>query len=209
LNRTDLLPLAQSEALLREIEQQTKDEMRTIADTAEREARAIIAQAHATARRQMHGAIEELRREGERRLAQARAQLETEARVRAQQRAVEAIRQAWPLLVEALAARWQDAAARRKWTDGVAREARDRLKAATWTVEHDAGWGADEQRQFREALGAGANLEISFAIDPELDAGLRVRADQATLDASPQGLLADNSTIAALLLYEIDRGRGG
>lgn len=197
----------QSEALLREIEQQTKDEMRTITETADREARAIIAQAHATARRQMHSAIEELRRDGERRLAQARAQRETEARMRAQQRAVEAIRQAQPLLVEALVARWRDAPARRKWTDGVARQARDRLKPGRWTVEHPASWSADEQEQFREALGAGVNPEISFAIDSQLAAGLRVRAAQATLDATPRGLLADSSTVAALLLYEIDRGR--
>ena len=208
MNETGLIPTTQSEALLQEIEQQTQDEMRTIADTAEREASAIVAQAHATARRQMHGAIADLRREAERRMAHARAQLETEARLRAQQYAVEALRQAWPLLVEALAERWQDPAARRKWTDGAARQARDRLTAGSWTVDHPATWSADEQRRFRDALGAGANAEISFTIDPGLAAGLRIRAERATLDATPQGLLADRSTITALLLHEIDRGSG-
>jgi len=209
LNRTGLIPAAQSEALLRELERETQDEMRTIADAAEREARAIIAQAHATARRQIHGTIEELRREGERRLARVRAQLETEARMRAQRRAVDVLRQAQPLLVEALVARWRDVAARRKWTEGVARHARDRLKAGPWTVEHEAHWNAEEQRQFRQALGGDAGRDVSFTIDSGLLAGLRIHADQATLDATPEGLLADKPMIAALLLYEIDRGRGG
>lgn len=199
--------MAQSEALLREIEQQTADEMRTIAGTAEREARAIIAQAHTAARRQMRAAIEALRREGDRRLARARAQLETEARMRAQRHAVDALGRAYPLLIEALAARWRDDAARRKWTEAAARHGRDRLQAGSWTVEHGTAWSAEDQQHFRDALG-GAH-ELSFVPASGVSAGLRIRAAQATLDATPEGLLADQPTIAALLLYEIEREGGG
>lgn len=192
---------------MREIEQQTMDEVRTIVEVAEREARAIVVQAYASACRRMHDAIEELRSERTRRLARARAQLETDARMRSQQRAAEAIRQAWPFLVEALDARWTEPAARLAWVEGFARYARDRLMPGTWTVEHPATWCADERRRFRESLGVD-RADVAFAIDREMAAGLRIRAGQATLDATPQGLLADRAAIEALLLAEIEPGPG-
>jgi hypothetical protein len=37
----------------------------------------------------------------------------------------------------------------------------------------------------------------------DMTAGLRISADLAVLDATPKGLLADATTIAALLLDEI------
>lgn len=203
MNETSAPPAAPPEPLLREIERQTTDEIRTIEEAAEREGWAIVAQAHADARRRMHDAIEELRRERARGVARARARLETDALMRAQQRAAEAIRQAWPFLIEALDARWKDATARLAWAEELARHARDRLMPGRCTVQHPAGWGADEQRRFRESLGAGRDV-VDFVIDCEIGAGLRIRAGQATLDATPQGLLADRAAIEALLLAEIE-----
>ncbi len=202
MNSANLVSTAQSAALLQEIEQQTSDECKAQVAAAEQQAHALIAQAHAAARRRVHEAIVELRREGARRLARAKAQVETQARQRAQQHAVAVIRRAWPLLAEALVARWRDPAARLAWADGVARCARDRLRTGTWTVEHPADWSADEQRNFRIALGAGDDA-ITFAADGDIAAGIRIRAAEATLDATPQGLLVDRQAVAALLLAEI------
>ncbi len=203
----NLIAPAQTDALLKEIERQAKDEIRVIVDTAEREADTIVAQAHANVRRRMHDAIEQLRREGARRRSRAKAQVETEQRMRDQQHAVEAIDRAWPLLLEALAARWRDSAGRRVWTTSAARQARERLRHGTWIVQHPADWNADEQRDFRAALDAGDAAKITFTIDNEVTAGLRIRAEQATLDATPQGLLADQSAIAAMFLAEMGQGK--
>ncbi len=63
---------------------------------------------------------------------------------------------------------------------------------------------AQEQQKFAEAIG-GAD-EITFQADKDVSAGLRITADQATLDATPNGLLADTRTIAALLLDELTKG---
>jgi hypothetical protein len=202
LNSTNLVSTAQSAALLQEIEQQTSDECKAQVAAAEQQAHALIAQAHAAARRRVHEAIVELRREGARRLARAKAQVETQARQRAQQHAVAVIRRAWPMLADALVARWRDPAARLAWADGVARCARDRLRTGPWTVEHPAYWSADEQRNFRIALGAGEDA-ITFAPDGDIAAGIRIKAAEAKLDATPQGLLVDRQTVAALLLAEI------
>lgn len=191
-----------SEMLLREIERQTKDEMRAIEETAEREARTILAQAHADARRRMRDAVNELRSDRALHFARGKAKYEAAARMRAQQSAAEAISRAWPLLIEALDARWKNSAARALWIEGVAHYARDRLMPGRWTVEHPPGWSAVEQRRFCELLDKGRN-DINFTIDPGITAGIRIRAGQATLDATSQGLLADRGASEALLLGAI------
>ena len=56
------------------------------------------------------------------------------------------------------------------------------------------------------ALGKSEGLDLSFQADAHIDAGLRINADQAVLDATPAGLLAETTTIAALLLEEIGAG---
>jgi vacuolar-type H+-ATPase subunit E/Vma4 len=203
LNPTSLIPAAQSDALLQEIEQQSREECRTLVSVAEHEAHAVVAQARATARKRMHEAIEGLRREGARRLARAEAQVETQARQRAQQSALDVISRAWPLLVEALRARWNDRDGRAAWISGAARHARDRLRANTWTVEHPVGWSADEQQLFSQALG-GREVVVSFLAESSTSAGLRIKAGAATLDATAQGLLTDRSAVASMLLAEID-----
>jgi len=202
-----LIPSAQAEVLVREIAQQTKEECGALTTTAEREARAVVADAHASARRRMHEAIVELRREAARRLARARAAAETTARQRTQRRATETIARAWPLLLEALAAQWRDAAGRRAWCDGVARVVRDRITAGMLTIEHPADWPVEEQRDLRSALGRDSDA-VAFTACGDLTAGIRVKAGQATLDATLDGLLADREAITALLLAEIDSGDG-
>ena len=96
----------------------------------------------------MHSAIEELRREGARRLSRAKAQVETGQRERAQQQAAAAVREAWPLLRDALAARWSDPRHRLAWVSAVALDCRTRLRPGAWVVEHPADWNAREQQDF-------------------------------------------------------------
>ena len=213
MTRTSLISTLQSDSLAREIKRQIQDESRAVSETAKRAGGVVVAQAHAAARRQMHTAIEELRREGVRRLSRAKAQVETGQRERAQQQAAAAVREAWPLLRDALAARWSDPRHRLAWVSAVALECRTRLRPAAWVVEHPADWNAREHQDFLGVLGK-RNVgtrdggEITFKAEKDVTAGLRIRADQATLDATPQGLLADQSTIIALLLAEIGQGMG-
>jgi len=191
----------QSDALVREIEQQLAQESGAIAAGAEREARAVMAQARAVARAQVHSAIVKLREEGARRVTRAKAQFDTELRVSAQQQAAQAVRDAMPLLHEALNARWRDRNSRRLWSEAVARACSDRLPPGAWRVEHPCDWNEAEQQQFLTAIGQPVEARFAAA---DIAAGLRISADQALLDATPQGLLADSTMITALLLDEIE-----
>jgi len=200
MSPVSLIPSLQSDALVREIEQQLADENGAIAEGAQHDAQSILAQARASARGQVHEAIEKLREEGACRLTRAKAQLETEMRARAQQQAAQAVRDALPLLRQALDQRWREQANRQQWTVAVARFCADRLPAGAWRIEHPRDWSAAEQKQFVAAIGDGAQVTFQAG---DVAAGLRISADQAVLDATPQGLLADSTTIAALLLDEI------
>ena len=203
MNPANLIPSLQSHALAHEIERQLKNETGAVIAAAERDARAIITQARAAAQRRVHETIQELRREGARRLARANAQLETEPRARAQRQAAQAVSDALPLLREELDARWRDRQNRRQWTDAVARLCNQRLRPGAWQIEHPPDWSEPEQRDFTAVIGERDGVEISFKADSDLKSGLRINADQAVLDATPQGLLAESRTIAALILDEI------
>jgi hypothetical protein len=204
MSPVSLIPSLQSDALVREIEQQLKDENGAIAASAKRDAHAVLTQARAAARAQVHEAIAGLREEGTRRLTRAKAQLDTERRAGAQRQAAKAVVYAMPLLREALEQRWRDRDCRRQWTDAVASLCARRLPPGAWTVEHPKDWGAPEQTQFRKAIDAGAKM--SFKATGGFSCGLRIIFDQAVLDATPNGLLADATTVAALLLDEIGGG---
>jgi vacuolar-type H+-ATPase subunit E/Vma4 len=199
-----LIPSLQSDALVREIEQQLKHENGAIAAGAKRDAHAVLAQARAAARGQVHEAIEELREEGARRLTRAKAQLDTQTRARAQQQAAKAIGDALPLLREALEQRWRDRDSRRQWTAAVASLCARHLRPGAWAVEHPKDWSAQERKQFVAAIGE--DSEVSFRTKDNVAAGLRISTDDAVLDATPQGLLTDSITIAALLLDAIGGG---
>lgn len=203
MKQASLVPSLQSDALAREIEQQLKDEAGAVMAAAEHGARTTLAQARASARSLMHEAIGDLRREGARRLARARAQLETQRRAQAQRQAARAVGEALPLLRDMLDTRWRDPQGRRHWTDGVAQLCTTRLRPGAWLVEHPADWREPEQSAFAAAIGKSDAIDVSFKSDKELTAGLRIKADQALLDATPRGLLADTRAIVALLLEAI------
>jgi F0F1-type ATP synthase membrane subunit b/b' len=204
MTTASLIPGLQSDALAREIEQQLKNETAAVIASAETEAAATVAQARTTARARLHEAIAELRHEGETRLARARAQLDAESRAQAQRQSACAVADAMPMLREALSARWREAAARKQWTAAVGQLAAARLRPGNWQVSHPADWSAEEQKNFALAMGEAEG--ITFQADKDVSAGLRITADQATLDTTPDGLLADARTIAALLLDELTKG---
>ena len=195
-----LIASAQAHALLKEVQQQTRDECEALTAAAQAASQKHLAEARGAARRLVSEAIAGLRREGAYRLMRARAQAETQARKRRQHRAGEIVARGRPLLEAALAARWQDAAARAGWTAAAATIARTAIPAGPWRIAHPADWPEAE----REALRRAFDDAVQFEADDVLSAGLRIHAGGATLDATVQGLLADRDAAMALLLAELD-----
>lgn len=200
-----LVQTLQSKTLVREIEKEIAAESHAATEASEREARDLVTRARADARQRIHNAIKDLRRQGTREIARARARVETELRMREQRRTAQALAMALPLLGDALAARWRDPRGRALWTQRAAAAGRAHLRSGAWLVEHPTDWMAEEQREFAAAIGPDDGIEISFKADGDLTAGIRIVSDQARLDATPQGLLADAQTIGALLLDAIEQ----
>ncbi len=192
---------AHAEALIREIEDEGAKERRTIAEAAEKEAAAIVRRALADARRRVHDEIGALRRESERRLARAEAQIETERRLRDQARAAEILHIGIPDLIHCVVERWAEKEPRQFWIASMAEAARKRLPPAAWTVERPSEWTAEDEAQLRAALPPEAAL--TFKETDEFDEGFRILADGATLDCTPNRLLAGQSVNQARLLAEM------
>ncbi|HKN30829.1 MAG TPA: hypothetical protein VJY34_24340 [Roseiarcus sp.] len=192
---------AHADALIREIEDEGAKERRAIAEAAEREAGAIVRRALADVRRRVHDEIVALRRDRARRLARAAAQIETERRLRDQARTAEILHTGYPDLIHLVVERWTQKKPRQFWIASMAAAARKRLPPSVWSVEHPHEWTAEDEAQLRAALPAEA--ELTFRATDEFDAGFRILADGATLDCTPERLLAEKSVIQARLLAEM------
>lgn len=161
------------------------------------------AQAAARARARMRTAFAEERARVSERLASARARLATQERLARQSRASELLALGWQALPAALAARWREPAARRRWSANIAGRALALLPAGEWRIAHAPQWPDDE----RDALAArlrDAGVGVQFVQDASLSAGLRIAAGGNLLDAGVDGLLADREAIAASLLRAIE-----
>ena len=198
---TASLANAHADALIREIEDQGAKECREIVEVAEREAAAIVRRAFADARRRVHHEVAALRRDSERRLVRAAAQIETERRLRDQARAAEILRSGCPDLIHLVVERWGHKGSRKFWIAWMAEHARKRLPLGVWSVEHPREWTVDDEAQLRAALPA--KVGLTFKTTDEFDAGFRIQADGATLDCTPERLLAEESVYQGRLLAEL------
>jgi len=97
--------------------------------------------------------------------------------------------------------RWGYNGSRKFWIAWMAEHARKRLPPGAWAVEHPREWTVDDEAQLRAALPA--KVALTFRTTDEFDAGFRIQADGATLDCTPERLLAEESVYQGRLLAEL------
>jgi vacuolar-type H+-ATPase subunit H len=197
---------AQVEALLALVENYRESRCRQILEQARAQATEVVKQAHREARARMHKAIDEERARAQEKVASTHAQLQTRRRQRHHKADMALLETAWPALHETLVARWQDADSRRVWVRALVNQASTVLPAKQWRIEHPAGW------QSRVALALAGEITAQAEGEPpvfveacEATAGLRLCADGACLDGTPEGLLVGRAEIEAELLAEFHR----
>lgn len=186
-------------------ERRCRELLREAEDQAER----LQAESRAELRRRVHLAIEEERRRRELALREAESRLAAAARQQVQMRYQELLDKAWPLLDAELRARWSRAETRREWCRVIVADATSRLGRDNWTIEYPADLAASETRWLRELAGEHGAPEPTLRADPELAAGLRILRQNARLDGSIDGILADRPAVAAALLAAWERSRDG
>ncbi len=163
------------------------------------QARLLKREALRTARGRVHTAIEEQRKRIAAEVGAAQARLATERRLRAQRSATATLAQAWEPLRAALRARWRDAATRARWIDTQLARARTALPRGAWQVRHPPDWPQAEREAARSLLAAHGIIAEPIA-DAAIEAGLRVRAGNNSLDFTLDGLLAERAALEGRLL---------
>lgn len=188
-----------TDALLATVRRHAEDNLRTIDIEAHTKARDIVAEAHRDARAKVHDAIASERLIGGQAIDKQRARIETAKRQALQDKESAFLETAWEQLNTALLARWKDTDSRAQWLSDIVNGARTHLHPGPWTIEHPSDWNTDEFTPFR---GACADA-VSFTAANDLNAGLRITANAATVDGSIEGLTTDRNEISATLLAEL------
>jgi len=145
-------------------------------------------------------AVDEERQRRRHELLVAGSRIESAARNRAFARYEAILEKSWPMLLDALAARWADAGSRREWCDMVIHEVAGTLSPGRWIIEHSPAWPESERSSFAKRLEERGVPVPEFRPDESVPAGLRIRAGSACVDGTPAGLLARRGEIEALLL---------
>ena len=198
----------QAEALLRRVAREQESRCRRAVDEAGEQAHSIRKRARREARQRVAQAVAEERRTIERAVASKRAALDTDARQRDQARLRELLDQAWQLLPAALEARWNDPQARELWCRATAAMARTCLASGVaYVVEIAHGTTPAVTDQVLATIRAQLDERAELRGIAGLAPGLRLRAGNACVDATIDGLLASRDQIGADLLAEFDRLR--
>jgi hypothetical protein len=198
-----------------ELQQQALlERVRTLAaetiSAAEWDADAQIEEARRAARTEAHAQVRSAARAKRERVAErcrkAVAEAETRDRTRAFEVERELATRAVAALPAALTARWRDPTARLAWCSAAAALAARRFVARGWSVALAPGaTDADRDAIVRAAIACGATVE--FGPVAGAAAGLTFSAGGVTVDATPDGLLADRASVESLVLAA--HGTGG
>jgi hypothetical protein len=197
----------QVDALLEEVKRQEGRRCQEIITAAERAARDLQEETRRELHRKRRQAVADERQRRRHALLEATSRIETREQSSAHARYERVLDAAWPRLVTALAHRWRQPDSRQDWCEMLVDEASAALGGSTWTVEHPADWNADDESQLLAACDARAVPAPKFLADPGIRAGVRIRLDDACVDGTLDGLLADRRSVEARILGAWERLR--
>jgi len=209
MKETDGIVRTQVDALMTLLEQSRSAHCSEVHETAALEAAEIRRRARKLARGRVSKAANEERQRVEHEVRMVEAEIETEHRRRARKRDMALIEVGRAALAETLAARWGERAQRRAWAEALLAEAAEVLLRREWTLEHPAGWAAEEREHAIEFARAHCGATVEAAPMDELEVGLRIRSEGALVDMSIPGLMANERTIEGELLAEFNRAAEG
>jgi hypothetical protein len=209
MKETDGIVRTQVDALMALLEQSRNSLCSEVHEQAALEAAEIRRRARKLARGRVSKAANEERQRLEHEVRMVEAELETEHRRRGRQRDMALIEAGRKALAASLAARWGEPAQRRAWAEAALAEAGEVLLRRTWTLEHPAGWAAEERDQAIEFARAHCGAAVEAEPVDALEVGLRIRSEGALVDMSIPGLMANERTIEGELLAEFNRAAEG
>jgi hypothetical protein len=188
------------EAMHMEVAEEIDDLIRA----AEEEAAGIADAAKRSSRERLRTAVRAMRIERRAHLDKSHARLEAARRGRQQALQAAMLKEAMTELTSALERRWHNKADRHAWCLSLIDEAQDRLEQGQWKVEHPNEWDAGTEKSLVGILKSASGASPAFEADPQIEAGIRIRAGDSCLDGTVDGLLARRARIEAALLALLD-----
>jgi hypothetical protein len=182
---------AQVQSLIGHVRKQQSVELGGVLRDAEKIAAEIIQQAHGRSREAVRRAIAQRRRILRETTQRDAAAAATRKRRQQQQQARAALDSTWPQLEDALRERWLSASTREAWWRETVNQATRLLLTGQWSIEHPADWPENERQQALTQLASHGHRQCETRSNPELAAGLRISSENACVDSSIEGLLAD------------------
>jgi hypothetical protein len=198
---------AQVQSMLEYLRRYEVEQIKLRLDHGHRVAAEILRNARKRARQHMHNRIQRERRRMREAERGAEARLATRKRLATHAELNTLIDTAWQLLPQALESRWINADARRQWCDMLLRQTLRSLPGPAILVEHPRDWDGRERRAFLENIQREFGQKPVARADSALLAGLRIHSDNAWLDGSVSGLLAQRTRVETQLLVELAKAR--
>lgn len=195
-----------AQALLGRVEDSRRERRERSLEEGRQRANELVARARAEARARTIATARDERERQNRRLGAARAELLTRTRQLEQGLAAKLLGRGWERLRIELSERWRTPVGRARWGRALIARAAEVLTPGRWTLQHPTGVAKTELEalasQIQEVAGEPPTLEAK----PDIEAGLRILADGATLDGSVEGILSDKASVEGRLLVELGRG---
>lgn len=170
--------------------------------SAQERSHAILRNARSEARARLREAVAYERLRLTEALQRRRAEHDAEQRRQEHAALRELAQRAGELLPAELSRRWNEPAARAAWCEAALLVAARRLRGADWTIEIAPGTRSPEQASLLDRASELRAGKHSIRERRELEAGIRVLAAGAMLDAAAAGLLDNPAAIGSRVLRE-------
>ena len=192
----------QTEALLDQVAADRERRCAALRAAADSHTRQIVAAARSEALHHVRQAIAQERARIDQGLRQAEARAEIEARRKEQQVNHALLQHMWAVCTGVLERRWDHPAHRRAWIEAAMAQAGALLSGRAWIVECRSEWPQSERVELEKrsrAIGAAA---VEWRVGADVQAGLRIRAEGACIDATVHGLLVQRPEVESAFLAE-------
>ena len=195
----------QVDSVLAAVKSQQDGRCREIESAVGRKVQQLLADSRRRMRQRVHTAVVEERQRRETALLDARHRIETSDRRKVQEQYRRFLHAAVPLLADGLRERWRDIESRRAWCEMVIGEASDRLGGDSWTIEHPRDWRGEDTAWLEQTMKDRNLPQPLLQENSDITAGLRVRLESASLDATIEGLMTDVNEVEGRLLAAWER----
>lgn len=190
----------QVQSLRDALQRQQESRCREIVANAEHQSKQAIRDSHQKLFQRRRQAVREERQHRAHELLVAKSRIETRERRRAFAQHEKVLQAAWPLLLETLEKRWANREQRHAWCDMIVSEASGALMDADWIIEHPGDLARQDHDAIARRLQQLQRAPARFVACADITCGLRIRAGNACVDGTADGLLGTRQEVEALLL---------